>query len=123
MDSILTSIKKALGITEEYEHFDADIIMHINTILSVLTQLGVGKDSGFSIKDKSAVWTDFMPSDSRLEMVKSYVHLRVKQLFDPPLSNAVAEAMNRSIAELEWRINVTVDPPENSIEQEEIQNE
>lgn len=123
MDSILTSIKKALGITEEYEHFDDDIIMHINTALSVLTQLGVGKGSGFSIKDKSALWTDFMPSDSRLEMVKSYVYLKVKQLFDPPLSNAVAEAMNRSIAELEFRINVTVDPSTNSIEQEEIQNE
>lgn len=110
MDSILTSIKKLLGITEEYEHFDQDIIMHINTVFSVLTQLGVGPKSGYSIKDKTAVWSDFIKSDYLLEMLKSYMYLKVKLLFDPPLGNASIEVMNRQINELEWRINVTVDP-------------
>ncbi len=110
MDSILTSIKKLLGITEEYEHFDSDLIIHINSVFSVLTQLGVGSKTGFFIKDKNAIWEDFIADDSRLELVKTYVYLKVKLLFDPPLSSAVIEAINRQISELEWRINVTVDP-------------
>lgn len=104
MDSILTSTKKLLGITEEYEHFDADIIMHINTVLAILTQMGVGPAEGFSISDKSARWDEFISNKLYLEPVKSYVHLKVKLLFDPPLSSAVAEAIKQMISELEWRL-------------------
>ena len=106
MESILTSIKKLLGIAEEYGHFDMDIIMHINSVFTILTQLGVGPPEGFSIQDKAAAWADFMPEDPRLEAVKSYMYLKVRLLFDPPLSTAVSEAMNRMASELEWRINV-----------------
>lgn len=120
MESILTSIKKLLGITEEYDHFDADIVMYINTALAILTQLGVGPESGFSIRDKTAVWTDFIPNDPRLESVKSYIYLKVKLLFDPPLSASAIESIKNLISELEWRLNVTVDPKENA--EEEIQN-
>lgn len=109
LESILTSIKKLLGIAEEYEHFDSDLIMHINSVFSILTQLGVGPEKGFMVTDKSAVWEDFIPSAVKLQMVKSYMHLRVKLLFDPPLGSAVIEAMNRQISELEWRIEVEVD--------------
>lgn len=114
MESILTSIKKLLGIVEEYENFDADLIMHINSVFSILTQLGVGPSEGFSIEDEMAVWTDFIPEKSKLELVKSYMHLKVKLLFDPPLSSSVMEAMNRQISEFEWRLNVAVDPGEDS---------
>mgnify|MGYP000035493463 CR=1 FL=1 len=110
MESILTSIKKLLGIAEEYKHFDTDLIIDINTAFSVLTQLGVGPSDGFSIDDDSAVWSDFISGNSRIEMVKSYIHLKVKLLFDPPLNSAVIESINRMISELEWRINVAVDP-------------
>lgn len=110
MESILTSIKKLLGITEEYTHFDADLTMHINSVLSILTQLGVGPEKGFSIKDEDAVWTDFIPANSNLELVKSYMHHKVKLLFDPPLGSAVIEAMKQTISELEWRILVIADP-------------
>lgn len=106
MESILTSIKKLLGITDEYEHFDQDLIMHINSVFSILTQLGVGPVEGFSIKDESAVWSDFITPNANLEAVKSYMYLKVKLLFDPPLSSAVIESTNRMISELEWRINV-----------------
>jgi hypothetical protein len=106
MESILTSIKKTLGIAEEYEHFDADLIMHINSVLGVLTQLGVGPASGFAVRDKEALWTDFLPADLRLEFVKSYVYLKVRLLFDPPPGSAVIESSNRLIGELEWRILV-----------------
>lgn len=119
-ESILTSIKKLLGITEEYTHFDSDIIMHINSVLAILTQLGVGSADGFTISNDSSTWKDFMGEDKKFEFVKSYVHLKVKLLFDPPLSSAVMESMNRMISELEWRILVAADPIEN---EEEIQND
>lgn len=109
MESILTSIKKLLGIGEEYDRFDPDIIMHINTVFMILNQLGVGPSEGFSIQDSKSAWTDFIPAGSNLEAVKSYVHLKVKLMFDPPSSSAVMEAINRTIAELEWRLNVAVD--------------
>lgn len=78
MDSILTSIKKLLGIDEGYEHFDPDLIMHINSVLAILTQLGVGPENGFSIMDKTAIWNDFIPNSPKLGFVKSYMHLKVR---------------------------------------------
>ena len=106
MDSILTSIKKLLGITEEYDHFDKDIVMHINSAFSVLTQLGVGPKEGFSIKDASTTWSELLNDDLRLESVKTYVYYKVKLGFDPPQSSYAIESINRQISELEWRINV-----------------
>lgn len=105
-ESILTSIKKLLGITKEYTNFDLDIIMHINTVFMVLNQLGVGPSEGFRIEDSSTTWDEYIKEDDNLEAVKSYIHLKVKLLFDPPLSSATMEAMKQSINELEWRLNV-----------------
>ncbi len=112
MESVLTSIKKMLGIEEEYEHFDPDITMHINSVLSILTQLGVGPSEGFSIHGEDETWQDYIPDSPKLEFVKSYVFMKVKLLFDPPLSSAVIESMNRMVSELEWRIQVEADPVE-----------
>ena len=109
MDSILTSVKKMLGIAEEYDHFDADLIMHINSVLTILGQLGVGPDEGFFIEDDGAEWTDCVPDMSNLQFIKTYVYQKVKLLFDPPQSASAIEALNRSISELEWRINAQVD--------------
>jgi len=122
MESILTSIKKMLGIVEEYTHFDADLIMHINSVFAILTQIGVGPSEGFSIEDDTDVWTDFIQDNKRLESVKSYTYMKVKLLFDPPLSSSVIESMNRIISELEWRIQVAADPVK-TIEEEVKQNE
>lgn len=110
MDSILTATKKILGIAEEYMHFDGDLILHINSVFSILTQLGVGPPEGFFIKDNQDEWTDFISEESKLELIKTYVCLKVKLLFDPPISSAVIESMNRLISELEWRIYVIADP-------------
>lgn len=110
MESILTSIKKLLGITEDETHFDQDIIMHINSVFSILTQMGVGPANGFAISDSSNVWSDFIEDDTRLELVKSYVHMKVRLLFDPPASSTILQSINSLISELEWRILVTVDP-------------
>lgn len=109
MESILISIKKLLGITEEYDHFDPDIVMHINSVLMILNQLGVGPAEGFSIEDETATWADFLGDSTNLDAVKSYIHLKVKLLFDPPLNSAVIESMNRNISELEWRLNVAAE--------------
>ena len=110
-ESILTSVKKLLGIDKDYTHFDADLIMHINSVLSILTQMGVGPANGFSITSDSVRWSDFIADDSnRFSLVKSYVHLKVKLLFDPPLGSAVIESMNRQISEFEWRLFIAADP-------------
>ncbi len=119
-ESILTSIKKLLGIAEDYTQFDVDLIIHINTVLSILGQIGVGDEKRYSVVDKSTTWDTLIGYESKLDMVKTYVYLKVKLLFDPPQSSAVMEAINRTISELEWRILVATDPTEN---EEENQNE
>ncbi len=106
MDSILTSVKKMLGITEEYTHFDPDIIMHINSVLMDLKQLGVGPQEGFFIEDDTYTWDDFIGDTSKLQAIKTYVYLRVKLDFDPPQNSSVASAMERRLNELTFRLNV-----------------
>ena len=106
MESILISIKKLLQISEDDTAFDTDIIMHINSVFMILWQLGVGPSKGFFIEDETAEWSDFIEDGLNLELVKSYVYLKVKLLFDPPTSSFVMESMNRQIAEFEWRLNV-----------------
>lgn len=112
MDSILTSIKKLLGITEDYEHFDTDIIMHINTTFMTLTQLGVGPPDGFTITDKNAIWSDFVYESSSFkpEWIQTYVYLKVKLIFDPPVGS-VLDAYERNINQLEWRLNHAIECP------------
>jgi hypothetical protein len=105
-DSILTSVKKLLGIGEEYTHFDADLIMHINSVFSILTQLGVGPASGFMIEDGSTTWSQYTDDETKYTLVKSYMYLKVKLMFDPPLSSAVMECYRVQISEYEWRLNV-----------------
>lgn len=109
MESILTSIKKLLGITEEYEHFDMDLIMHINSVFMILTQMGVGPAEGFVIEDETATWNDFDQNLIKVEAVKTYIYLKVRLLFDPPASGTVTESINRMISELEWRLNVAAE--------------
>jgi hypothetical protein len=105
--SILTSTKKILGIAEDYTVWDLDIITHINTAFSTLTQLGVGPAEGFMIEDATAEWSDFISDgDLQYNSVKTYVFLRVRMLFDPPTTSYLIEAMNKQIEELEWRLNV-----------------
>ena len=108
MESILTSIKKLLGITEDYEVFDTDIIIHINTAFTILHQLGVGPKEVFQIHDKFSYWSDFIETGSA-ESVKTYVYLRVRALFDPPSSSIANEALKETIKELEFRLNVSED--------------
>ena len=104
MDSILNSIKKLLGIPIEQDNFDTDIIIHINSVFAVLHQIGVGPSTGFRITDENDMWQSFTGTNLNIEDVKTYVYLRVRLLFDPPLSSSVLAAMERTVAELEWRL-------------------
>lgn len=105
-ESILSSIKKILGIDANYTAFDDDIIMHINAAFNTLNQLGVGPERGFMIEDKNDVWGDFLQEDLYLNSVKTYVALRVRLIFDPPATSFAISAMQDQIKEFEWRLNV-----------------
>lgn len=107
-ESILISIKKLLGIAEENTDFDEDIIMHINSVIMILYQLGIGDSDNFEITGKDETWEQYIPvsQTKKYNAIKSYIYLKVKQLFDPSLSSAVKEANNNLINELEWRLNV-----------------
>ena len=112
-ESILLSVKKALGLTDDYIYFDRDIIMHINSVFTVLNQLGVGPEAGFFIEDSSASWSDYGEM-TRLEFIKSYMYLKVRLLFDPPTSSFVLSSMETMARELEWRINVMAETLSNT---------
>lgn len=111
-DSILSSVKKMLGLPEEYDAFDLDIITHINSAFTVLTQLGVGPADGFMIDDKTTIWSDFMPDMRFYQLVKSYVVLKVRLLFDPPISSTVLECYKTQINEYEWRLKTMAEMAE-----------
>lgn len=108
-DSILLSIKKLLGIDKDYEQFDTDIIIFINSVFSTLNQLGVGPEETYSIQGKDNVWDEFIGENKDIQLVKSYVYKKVRLIFDPPQSSFVLEALNKMIAEDEFRMNVMCD--------------
>lgn len=104
--SILNSTKKILGLDPEYEVFDLDIITHINSVFSTLAQLGVGPVDGFMIEDAEAEWADFIGDDPKVNMVKTYIYLKVRQWFDPPQTSYLLSALDAQSQQLEWRLNV-----------------
>ena len=103
MESILDSIKKLLGIQPEYRAFDEDLIIHINTVFIILNQLNIGPEEGFMIVDGSESWDDFIKGVNET-MVKTYIYLKVRLMFDPPTSGVLIDSMNSMISELEWRL-------------------
>lgn len=112
MESILQTIKKLLGVSEEYTQFDTDIIMYINTTFMILRQMGVGPATGYSIMDEYALWTDFMSDeDPNFETVKSYIAMKVRLMFDPPTGSIHMECLKSMINELEWRLRVESETP------------
>lgn len=109
-DSILVSIKKLIGLDSEDESFDTDLIININSAIDVLRQLGLDIDSSLMVEDDALTWAELIPEGASLNTVKTYIYMKVRKWFDPPQNGTTMEALNSSIAELEWRINVTVDP-------------
>ena len=109
-DSILMTIRKLVCGDPYADHFDTDLLIHINACFSILNQLGVGPESGFVVTDETQSWSSYIADNRTLNMVKTYVTLKVKKIFDPPLTSSVLEAMDKEISQLEWRLNVAVDP-------------
>ena len=109
-DSILMTIRKLVCGNPYADHFDTDLLVHINACFSILNQLGVGPENGFVVTDETQSWSSYIADNYILNMVKTYVTLKVKKIFDPPLTSSVLEAMDKEISQLEWRLNVAVDP-------------
>lgn len=132
-NSILNDIKKMLGITEDYKHFDQDIIIHINTALSTLIQVGLPANKNFNLVNSDQTWSEYMNFtnskvnnnimkaalkqlsaenvDKNIGMIKSYVYLKTKLIFDPPQNSFTIESINKTINEYESRINIEYDKP------------
>lgn len=107
-DNILNTIKKLLGSNADFTAFDTDILININSAISVLAQLGVNDSKEFVV-DADSVWGDYLTSGDNLEFIKTYIYLKVRKTFDPPASSFVLDSIEKQIAELEWRINVAVE--------------
>ena len=107
MESILTSIKLLLGMPEDYDAYDAHVIMHINSVFTILRQLGVGPESGFRIEDKTSTWSDFIDetNDLTYESVKTYIYAKVRLIFDPPTSSSHIKVLEEVVKEFEFRLN------------------
>ena len=104
-DSILVGTKKALDIPEDYDVFDTNIIMHINSVFSTLNQIGIGPVDGFEVEDDTATWTSYIGTNVRYNSVKTYMYLRVRMLFDPPATSFLIDAITKQKDELEWRLS------------------
>lgn len=109
MDSVLLSVKKMIGIPKDYDAFDTDIILNINTVFDGLNQMGVGPEEGFSISDDSTEWSEFLTFDRNSEMVKTYMYLKVRMLFDPPTNSSLANVYQEQLKEYEWRLLIFAD--------------
>lgn len=107
-NSILISIKKLLDLIDD-DCFDSDIIIYINSAFATLTQIGIGPREGFSIYDSSSTWDNYLPCGLTLDLVKTYIFLKVKQVFDPPSSSSVMQAYDQMIKEHEWRLEILGD--------------
>lgn len=123
MDSILTSIKKLLGIDEATTHFDSELIMHINAALMSANMLGVGPIAGFLITDKTAKWSDFIGTRTDLEAIKLYIYFKVRLVWDPPQMGYLVDSMVQQIQELEWKLNAQIETPASECIEEEVVEE
>jgi hypothetical protein len=104
--SILTSVKHMLGLAADYTVFDVDVIIHTNSAFAVLSQLGLGPPDGFTIVDDTETWEDYIGSTKFIEMVRTYVYLYVRLIFDPPTTSFAISAFQKQLDELAWRLNV-----------------
>ena len=118
MESILNSVKLHIGVSVDDDHFDSDIILDINSVFSILHQMGVGPEKTFSIVDSSVIWDDFLDDDDFNE-VKTYMYLKVKKMFDPPTNANLLKALDEQINELEWRLNVSASNKETEEDEED----
>lgn len=118
-ESILLTIKKMLGLEDDYGAFDTDVIVGINSAIFVLTQLGIGPQGGFSIHGPGETWRELIGNAKNLEAVKSYIYIKTRLVFDPPTNSFLLDALNKQAQEFEWRLNVNAEHKEKPEEEGE----
>lgn len=109
-DSVLNTVKSMLGVEESYEAFDVELITHINSALFVAYNIGVQLVKHYTIDGPNITWSDICPDVNLIPLLKSYIGLKVRLLFDPPTTGVLHEAMERQVTEFEWRLYVESDP-------------
>ena len=102
-DEILTTVKEQLGVQADDNSFDSELLIHINSVFMILTQLGVGAESGVEV-EATTKWSDVIEAGSNLGGVKAYVFIKVKLIFDTPSSSFVVAELKENAKEYEWRI-------------------
>ena len=110
-DSIFESVKKVVGLLGDDGSFDEDILLHINSVVSTLRQLGLSIPADFYVRDDVQTWRDLLGEFRDLDLVKSYMTMKVRLMFDPPSSSFGLKSMEEMVKEYEWRINVLTDQP------------
>ena len=108
-ESILNTIKKMIGVEENYKQFDIDLIVHINTAFAALAQIGHNLKDGYFISDMNNIWSEYITDTRLLDPIKTYVYLKTKLVFDPPSSSMVIESMKQTLKELEFRIQISAE--------------
>ena len=110
-DSIFSSVKKVVGLLGDDGSFDEDILLHINSVVSTLRQLGLSIPADFYVRDDVQTWQNLLGEFRDLDLVKSYMAMKVRLMFDPPSSSFGLKSMEEMAKEYEWRINVLTDQP------------
>lgn len=116
--SILADIRRSVGAEEWDDAFDVELIDHTNSVFMILTQMGLGPAEGYVIEDEDNQWSEFISDPVKYRLVKAYMGLKVRLLFDPPLSSAVMQSMNNQIAEYEWRLTAAAELDKSNGEEE-----
>ena len=108
--SILKTIKQLIGCPDDFEQFDLDLIVHINSAFATLTHLGVGPKEGYRITGADNVWSEFEDDAQKLSLIKDYVYIKTRLLFDPPISGSLMDSLKEQLKEMEWRLYMLYDP-------------
>mgnify|MGYP001002636204 FL=1 len=102
--SILKTIKQLIGCPDDFEQFDLDLTIHINSAFATLTHLGVGPKEGYRITGVNNVWSEFEEDTQKLSLIKDYVYIKTRLLFDPPTSSSLMDSLKEQLKEMEWRL-------------------
>ena len=109
-ESILKTIKQLIGCPDDFEQFDLDLIVHINSAFAALTHLGVGPKEGYRITGADNAWSEFEDDAQKLSLIKDYVYIKTRLLFDPPTSGSLMDSLEEQLKEMEWRLYMLYDP-------------
>lgn len=109
-ESILKTIKQLVGCPDDFEQFDLDLTIHINSSFATLTHLGIGPKEGYRITGVDNVWSEFEDDPQKLSLIKDYVYIKTRLLFDPPTNGSLMDSLTEQLKEMEWRLYILYYP-------------